>query len=49
MASIFERKNAVDQASGKQERRTSQLERKIGQLVIEKKFLEINARSWESI
>lgn len=40
MASIFERKNAADQAAGKQERRTSQLERKIGQLVIEKEFLE---------
>ena len=40
MASIFERKNAVDQASGKQERRNSHLERKIGQFVIEKEFLE---------
>ena len=40
MASIFERRNAADQNAGKQERRTSQLERKIGQLVFEKEFLE---------
>ena len=40
MASIFERKNAADQSAEKQERRTSHLERKIGQLIIEKEFLE---------
>jgi transposase-like protein len=45
MASIFERKNAVDHASGKQERRNSHLERKIGQLVIEKEFLEKKVRA----
>jgi transposase-like protein len=40
MPSIFERKNAADQLAEKQERRTSHLERKIGQLLIEKEFLE---------
>ena len=40
MPSIFERKNAADQSAEKQERRTSHLERKIGQLLIEKEFLE---------
>lgn len=40
MATIFERKNAADQSAEKQERRTSHLERKIGQLIIEKEFLE---------
>ena len=35
MASIFERKNSADQSAEKQERRTSHLERKIGQLIIE--------------
>jgi len=40
MPSIFERKNAADQSAEKQERRTSHLERKIGQLIIEKEFLE---------
>ena len=40
MPSIFERKNAADESAEKQERRTSHLERKIGQLVIEKEFLE---------
>jgi transposase-like protein len=40
MSVIFERKNASDQSAEKQERRTSQLERKIGQLLIEKEFLE---------
>jgi transposase len=40
MPSIFERKNAADQSVEKQERRTSHLERKIGQLLIEKEFLE---------
>ena len=40
MPSIFERKNAADHSAEKQERRTSHLERKIGQLLIEKEFLE---------
>ena len=40
MPSIFERKNAAEQSAEKQERRTSHLERKIGQLLIEKEFLE---------
>jgi len=40
MPSIFERKNAADESAEKRERRTSHLERKIGQLVIEKEFLE---------
>ena len=40
IAAIFDRKNAADQDAERQERRTSQLERKIGQLLIEKEFLE---------
>ena len=40
MPLIFERKNAADQDAERQERRTSQLERKVGQLLIEKDFLE---------
>ena len=40
MPSIFERKNAADHSAEKQERRTSHLERKIGQLLIEKEFVE---------
>lgn len=40
MASIFERKNTTDHNAERQERRTAQLERKIGQLLIEKEFLE---------
>ena len=39
MPSIFERKNAADESAEKQERRTSHLERKFGQLLIEKEFL----------
>ena len=49
MASIFERKNAADQSAEKQERRTSHLERKIGQLTIGKEFREKSAGNWESI
>jgi transposase len=49
MPSIFERKIAADQSAEKQERHTSHLERKIGQLIIEKEFLEKSAISWESI
>lgn len=37
---IFERKNASSDAAKKQEKRSEQLERKVGQLVIEKEFLE---------
>jgi transposase-like protein len=40
MPSIFERKNATDLSAEKQERRTSHLERKIGQLLIEKESLK---------
>ena len=49
MDSIFERKNAVGQSAEKQERPTSHLERKIGQLLIGKEFLEKSACSWESV
>ena len=40
MSELFERKNARDQQDEKYERRASHLERKVGQLVIEKEFLE---------
>jgi transposase-like protein len=40
MPSIFARKDAADKSAEKLERRTSHLERKIGQLLIEKEFLE---------
>jgi len=40
MSEIFKRKNAADKQLRYQEKRTSHLERKIGQLVIEKEFLE---------
>ena len=40
MSEIFERKNAADQEAKREERRASRLERKVGQLVIEKEFLE---------
>lgn len=40
VAEIFERKNASDKQLEQHERRSSHLERKIGQLVIEKEFLE---------
>ena len=40
MSEIFERKNAANKQLRHQEKRTSHLERKIGQLVIEKEFLE---------
>lgn len=45
MPANFERKNAADQSAEKQERRTAHLERKIGQLIIEKEFLEKKVRS----
>lgn len=40
MAELFERKNGVDEQAKKEERRAARLERKVGQLVIEKEFLE---------
>lgn len=40
MCEIFERKNASDKQLKHHEKRGSHLERKIGQLVIEKEFLE---------
>ena len=40
ISEIFERKNAVDEDAKREERRASRLERKVGQLVIEKEFLE---------
>lgn len=40
MSEIFERKNAADKQLRHQEKRSGHLERKIGQLVIEKEFLE---------
>ncbi len=40
MSEIFERKNAADKQLRQHEKRGGQLERKIGQLVIEKEFLE---------
>tara|TARA_R110002111_G_scaffold94272_1_gene146271 strand:+ start:54 stop:371 length:318 start_codon:yes stop_codon:yes gene_type:complete len=40
MAELFERKNGVDEQARREERRAAQLERKVGQLVIEKEFLE---------
>ena len=40
MAEIFERKNAAGEAAKKAERYTAKMERKVGQLVIEKEFLE---------
>jgi hypothetical protein len=40
MSEIFERKNAADKQLRHQEKRGGHLERKIGQLVIEKEFLE---------
>ena len=40
MAEIFERSNAANEQAAKEERKAARLERKIGQLVIEKEFLE---------
>ena len=37
---IFERKNAANEAAVKNEKKAARLERKVGQLVIEKEFLE---------
>lgn len=49
MVELFERKNAASDASEKQEKLISQLERKVGRQVIEKEFLEKSANSSESI
>jgi transposase-like protein len=40
IAEIFERSNATNDKAAKEERRAARLERKVGQLVIEKEFLE---------
>ena len=40
MAELFERSNAANEKAEKEERRAARLERKVGQLVIEKEFLE---------
>ncbi len=40
LAEIFERKNKRAEAARKEELRASRLERKVGQLLIEKEFLE---------
>jgi transposase-like protein len=40
LAEIFERKNNRAEAARKEELRASRLERKVGQLLIEKEFLE---------
>ena len=48
MAEIFERKNAVNHETQDLQVRCERLERKVGQLVIEKEFLEKSAISWGS-
>lgn len=40
MSELFERSNASSAKAEKEERRAARLERKVGQLVIEKEFLE---------
>lgn len=40
MVEIFERKNAISEAAAKHEKKAARLERKVGQLIIEKEFLE---------
>ena len=40
MAELFERKNGVNETAKHEEKRAERLERKVGQLVIEKEFLE---------
>ena len=49
MALLFERTNAVDDARDSLEKKCAILERKVGQLVIEKEYLEKSASSWGSI
>jgi len=46
---IFEGKSKVARELAQKERREEKLERKVGQLVIEKDFLEKSARSWGSV
>ena len=40
MSEFFERKNAASDAAKKSDKQAARLERKVGQLVIEKEFLE---------
>ena len=40
MSELFERKNAASDATKKSDKQAARLERKVGQLVIEKEFLE---------
>ena len=40
MSELFERKNAANDAAKKSDKQAARLERKVGQLVIEKEFLE---------
>ena len=40
MGELFERKNAASDAAKKSDKQAARLERKVGQLVIEKEFLE---------
>lgn len=40
MTELFERRNGVNEAARREEKRAERLERKVGQLVIEKEFLE---------
>ena len=49
MALLFERTNAVDDARDSLEKKCAILERKVGQLVIDKEYLEKSASSWGSI
>ena len=46
---LFARKNAADADGEARERNLVRLERKVGQLLIEKEYLEKNASSWGSI
>ena len=48
MSELFERKNAASDAAKKSDKQAARLERKVGQLVIEKEFLEKSANSWGS-
>ena len=49
MPEIFAGKNHVKSELALKEKQEQRLERKVGQLVIEKEFLEKSARSWGSI
>ena len=40
MSELFERKNSASETAKKNEKQSARLERKVGQLVIEKEFLE---------